>query len=195
LFFANFRLPFPSNEILPTLLSGCKGNSTFVFGFWDYQDKFAGGPNEVFFLNAVNYVLDPFSCIETEAPSDSPTDLASASPTEFPSTSPTASVAPSASPSCTPLEIKPLTSWVVFVNGTIGAPMENGLLQVNVTSGEDLTYSWTTTCANTIFSDATIANPILLFKAGTADEICKVAVIVCSSCGICDSLNEVVCMP
>jgi hypothetical protein len=101
LFFVNLRLPFPSNETLPTLLSGCKGNSTFVFAFWDYQDKFTGGPNEVFFLNAVNYVLDPFSCLETEAPSTSPTDLASASPTEFHSTSPTvfASEEPTEAPS------------------------------------------------------------------------------------------------
>jgi hypothetical protein len=126
------------------------------------------------------------------SPSDSPT--ISAFPSQQPSDSPTISVAPSASPSCTPLEIEPLTSRVVFVNGTNGAPSDNGLLQVNVTSGEDLTYYWTTTCAAS-FSDATIANPILSVEAGIEDEICEVAVTLCGSCGVCESLNGMVRVP
>jgi hypothetical protein len=62
-----YSTDYPAGQELATLLVGCKGISSFVFGLWDYQDQFSGGPNEVFFLNAVDYALDPYSC-NTNAP-------------------------------------------------------------------------------------------------------------------------------
>ena len=89
-FDGNGSPPFPNNETLHTGLTGCVGNATFVFGFWDYQDKFTNGPNEKFFLNSVNYAMDPYSCIVTESPSAAPSDQFSSSPTQAISASPTA---------------------------------------------------------------------------------------------------------